>query len=131
MPWPEVFIVFFVSHLVGDFGLQTEWQAMNKHGGLGPDREARRALVSHIATYTLAYVPALVWLGGEIGAGAALGTAALISFPHLIQDDGRLVKAWVRDVKGTDPIANANVTVMVDQTFHLVALLLLAFLVGD
>jgi len=131
VPWSEVFIVFFVSHLVGDFGLQTEWQALHKHGGLGPDPQARRALVSHIATYTLAYVPALVWLGGEIGAGAALGTAALISLPHLIQDDGRLIQAWVRGVKGTDPIAHPNVALMVDQTFHLVALLLLAFLVAD
>jgi hypothetical protein len=52
MPWVEVFVVFFVSHLVGDFALQTEWQA-------------------------------------------------------------------------------PGVTMMVDQSFHLVALLLLAFLVGD
>jgi hypothetical protein len=130
VPWPAVFIVFFVSHLVGDFGIQTEWQALHKHGGLGPDPESRRALASHIAMYTFAYVPALVWLGGEIGAGAAIGTAALIAFPHLVQDDGRLIWGWVRRVKGTDPIANANVTVMVDQTFHLVALLLTALLVG-
>ena len=131
MPWVEVFAAFVVCHLVGDYLLQTDWQALHKRGGLGSDPVARRALLSHVATYTLAYVPALVWLGGEIGAGAALGTAALISLPHLIQDDGRLIQAWVRGVKGTDPIANANVTLMVDQTFHLVALLLLAVLVGD
>ena len=130
MPWVEVFAVFFVSHLVGDFGLQTEWQALHKHGGLGPNPESRRALLSHIATYTLAYVPALVWLAGEIGVGATLGTAALISLPHLVQDDGRLIWAWVTRVKGTDPLQNLAVTVMVDQTFHLVALLLLALLVG-
>jgi hypothetical protein len=130
MPWVEVFAVFLVSHLVGDFAFQTEWQALNKHGGLGPDPEARRALISHIATYTVAYVPALIWLGGEIGLGATLGTAALISLPHMVQDDGRLMRLWVARVKGTDPIQNPNVTVMVDQTFHLVALLLLALLVG-
>jgi hypothetical protein len=130
VPWSEVFIVFFVSHLVGDFGIQTQWQALHKHGGLGPDPVSRRALLSHIAMYTLAFVPGLVWLGGDIGAGAAIGTAALISFPHLVQDDGRLIWAWVRRVKGTDPVANANVTVMVDQSFHLLALLLTAILVG-
>jgi hypothetical protein len=123
-------VVFFVSHLVGDFGLQTEWQALNKHAGLGPNPEARRALLSHIATYTLAYVPALIWLAGDIGAGAAIGTAALIALPHMIQDDGRLVRAYVARVKGTDPVENAGVAVMVDQTFHMVALLLLALLVG-
>jgi Protein of unknown function (DUF3307) len=131
MPWVEVFAVFLVSHLVGDFAFQTEWQALNKHEGLGPDPEARRALISHIATYTVAYVPALIWLGSEIGLGATVGTAALISLPHMVQDDGRLMRVWVARVKGTDPIQNPNVTVMVDQTFHLVALLLLALLVGD
>jgi Protein of unknown function (DUF3307) len=130
VPWVEVFAVFFVSHLVGDFGLQTEWQALNKFGGLGSDPEARRALFTHIATYTLAFVPALVWLADDVGAGAALGTAALIALPHLIQDDGRLVRAYVGSVKGTDPTRSTAVTVMVDQTFHMVALLLLAFLVG-
>ena len=123
-------MVFFVSHLVGDFGLQTEWQALNKHGGLGPNPEARRALLSHIATYTLAFVPALVWLAGDVGAGAALGTAALIALPHMVQDDGRLVRAYVGRVKRTNPVENATVAVMVDQTFHMVALLLVAFLVG-
>ena len=131
MPWVEVFSVFLVSHLVGDFLLQTEWQARNKHGGLGPDREARRALASHILTYTLAFVPALVWLGDETGAGVALGAAALIALPHLLQDDGRLVHEYVARVKGIDSAANPGVTVMVDQSFHLVALLALALLVGD
>ena len=130
MPWAEVFIVFLVSHLVGDFGLQTEWQALNKAGGLGPDPEARRALLSHIATYTLAFVPALIWLADDIGAGATIGTAALIALPHLVQDDGRLVHAYVARVKRSDPAENPGVAVMVDQTFHMVALLLLALLVG-
>jgi hypothetical protein len=123
-------VVFFVSHLVGDFGLQTEWQALNKHGGLGANPEARRALLSHIATYTLAFVPALIWLAGDVGAGAAVGTAALIALPHMVQDDGRLVRAYVARVKRSNPVENATVAVMVDQTFHMVALLLVAFLVG-
>jgi len=33
--WVEVFAVFVVSHLVGDFLIQTEWQASHKLGGLG------------------------------------------------------------------------------------------------
>ena len=62
MPWVEVFAVFIVTHVVGDYLLQTEWQAMNKHGGLTGTAPMRRALGSHIATYTLAFVPALIWL---------------------------------------------------------------------
>ena len=65
MEWFEVFAVFLVSHLVGDYLLQTDWQAVHKHRGLGPDPVSRRALASHVATYTLAFVPALIWLGGE------------------------------------------------------------------
>ena len=62
MPWVEIFEVFFVSHLLGDYLLQTEWQAVNKRGGLTGTPVQRRALFSHIATYTLAYVPSLIWL---------------------------------------------------------------------
>ena len=37
MDWGEISIVFFVSHLAGDFLVQTEWQALHKRGGLGGD----------------------------------------------------------------------------------------------
>lgn len=33
MTWPELFGVFLLCHLFGDFGLQTDWQASNKQGG--------------------------------------------------------------------------------------------------
>ena len=58
MPWVEVFVVFFVSHEVGDYLLQTDWQATHKRGGLGSDHEARLALLSHVSVYTLAFLPA-------------------------------------------------------------------------
>jgi hypothetical protein len=56
--WPAVFVVFLILHLVGDFALQTEWEAQHKRGGLGRDPVARRALAGHVLTYTLAFVPA-------------------------------------------------------------------------
>src|SRR5258708_31671445 len=93
--WAEVFVALFASHHVGDYLLQTEWQALNKVGGLGRDPIARRALLMHIATYTAAFVPALVWLGSELGA-IVLAIAALVSIPHLVQDDGRLLTRYIR-----------------------------------
>lgn len=124
-------MVFVISHLVGDFLLQTDFQARYKHGGLGHDRVARRALLSHVAIYTLAFVPALVWIGGELSLAGTIAVAALIFVPHVIQDDGRLIVRWMTDVKHTDPVtAPRGVTVMVDQTFHLIALFLLAVLVA-
>jgi hypothetical protein len=125
MSWVEVFAVFVVCHLGGDYLLQTDWQALHKRGGLGTDPMARRALFSHIATYTLAFVPALIWLADELGA-AVLGIAALIALPHLVQDDGRLLAVYMRTVKGLEPSANVPVALAVDQSLHYLSLFLVA-----
>ena len=131
MAWVEIFAVFFVSHLVGDYLLQTDWQARHKRGGLGGDPVARRALVLHIANYTLAFVPALVWLADDIGAGAAVGIGALIAVPHLIQDDGRVLAAYVGRVKGRTAVEEPSVMAAADQSFHVLALFLTALLAAS
>lgn len=127
MTWVEIFAVFVVSHLVGDFLLQTNWQATHKHGGLGSNPESRRALLAHIATYTLAFVPALIWLGTDIGAWA-VGVGALIALPHMVQDDGRLLDAYAHRVKKIDQSAPAGLRLAMDQTGHMLALFLAALI---
>ena len=122
MAWVEVFAVFVVCHLVGDYLLQTDWQAKHKRAGLGPGRESQRALASHILTYTLAYVPAFVWLAGEIGT-TLIPVVALIAIPHWIQDDGRLLTVYIEKVKGMEAAANKSVAAAVDQSFHFLVLL--------
>ena len=129
MPWVEIFVVFAVSHLFGDFVLQTEWQAQNKKGGL-TDPRARAALLSHVATYTLAFVPAFIWLADSLGAGV-LGVAALVAGPHLVQDDGRFVDRYMVVAKHTDPRAHPGLTLAVDQTIHLVVLFLVALVASS
>ena len=129
MPWPEVFIAFLISHLVGDYMLQTDWQALNKRGGLTGTSVQRRALCSHIATYTLAYVPCLVWLAGSDHFWV-IGVAALIAIPHLVQDDGRLLADYARIVKRADIRANPSLGAALDQSFHMLALFGLALLAG-
>jgi uncharacterized protein DUF3307 len=129
VPWVEVFAVFVICHLVGDFLLQTDWQARYKHGGLGRDSRARRALFAHVTTYTLAFVPALVWLAGDIGGGVAW-VAGLIFVPHLVQDDARLLTAYIARVKGPGAAANVQVALAVDQSFHLMTLFGIALLAG-
>jgi hypothetical protein len=116
---------------VGDYLLQTDWQAVHKHRGLGPDPVSRRALASHVATYTLAFVPALIWLGGDLSLGAVIAIAAGIAIPHLIQDDGRLLALYVSRVKGCDISAFPLVGAAVDQTMHIVALFALALLAAS
>jgi Protein of unknown function (DUF3307) len=129
VPWVQVFAVFGISHLVGDFLLQTEWQARHKHGGLR-DRRARSALVTHVVTYTLAFVPALVWLADSLGAGV-LWLAALVAGPHLVQDDGVLIAGFMTRVKRSDPVEHPGLTVTVDQTFHVVTLFFTALVAGS
>jgi hypothetical protein len=129
MSWPAVFVMFFVSHQCGDYLLQTDWQATHKRGGLGRDPVARRALLTHTLTYSAAYVPAFIWISSRLGWKTLL-VAVAVSIPHLIQDDGRLLRAYIRRVKGMDPVANHVVTAMVDQALHIVALFGAALLVS-
>lgn len=129
MSWVAVFDAFVVCHLVGDFLLQTDWQATNKHGGLGGDPVRRRALAAHIATYTLAFVSALVWIGCETELWRAFLAAVLVAVPHLIQDDGRLLDAYMRRIKGPDSVASPGIRVAVDQSFHVLTLFGTALLI--
>jgi hypothetical protein len=130
MGWVACFAVFVLSHLVGDYLLQTDWQARHKRGGLTAPGAPRRALCGHVATYTLAFVPALAWLASSLGAGV-LWAALLIGVPHLLQDDGRAIGFYMRRVKHLEPGAAPAVDRAVDQTFHLLALFGLAVLAGS
>jgi hypothetical protein len=129
MTWSAVFVAFFVAHLVGDFLLQTEWQAMSKHRGFG-DPVGRRALLAHGVSYTVAFVPALIWVGTEQGALAAIGGALLVIVPHVAIDHGRLVPIWLRRVKHNPGIVAPALQLAVDQSFHMVCLLGLALLLA-
>ena len=126
--WVEVLATLLVCHLAGDFLLQTEWQALNKHGGLGRDPVKRRALFEHVATYAIPFLPAFVWIGHNAGAGHALAVAAVALVTHLIQDDGRLLVRYMRAVKRTDPEFGSSLFITVDQSFHVCFLFAAALL---
>lgn len=129
MSWVEIFAAFVVSHLVGDYLLQTDWQARHKRGGLAGDPVRRRALLSHVLVYTLAFAPALIWMADDLGAGV-VWVAALVFIPHLIQDDGRPVSWFIRNVKGCDDASAAEIFTPVDQSMHVLALFGLALVAG-
>ena len=131
MSWVSVFAAFLVAHMVGDYLFQTDWQARNKRGGLSGPGVARRALFSHVTTYTLAFLPAMVWIGLELDLWRALLAAVVIAVPHLIQDDGRLLDIYMRRVKGTEPVPGSGLLIAVDQAFHVLVLFLLALLAGS
>jgi hypothetical protein len=119
--WSAALLALLVSHAVGDVLLQTDWQATNKIRGLR-DPISRRALAAHIGTYTVAFVPALVWIGDRTVAWRALVVLAIVAIPHLVIDDGRIVRLWLHRVKGaTSP--GLGLSIAVDQSLHVLCLL--------
>jgi hypothetical protein len=119
--WPAVLLGLLASHLAGDFLVQTEWQAVNKAGGLRESR-SRKALLAHVVAYTGSFAPALVWIGRRTTFGRALMVGAAVAVPHLLVDDGRLVDVWVREVKRASQ-PPPGLTIAVDQSFHVICLL--------
>lgn len=120
MNWVEAFAVFLVCHCTGDFLLQTEFQAINKAGGLGADPVARRALLSHLLTYSLTFVPAFVWIASNESAGRTVAAIAIVCLTHLVQDDRRLLYRYTRAVKKADPPPDHPLWVFIDQSAHMV-----------
>ena len=129
MSWVAVFAGFLVAHMVGDYLFQTDWQARHKRGGLTGDALARRALVTHVTTYTLAFLPAFIWIGSELDVAWALAAAVLVFVPHLLIDDGRGVSFYLVRVKGVEEL-NLGLAASVDQSFHVLSLFLVAILLG-
>ena len=112
--------MYLVCHFVGDFLLQTEFQAVRKSGGLGSDPVARRALFSHLLTYSLTFVPAFVWIASEESAGRVIAAIAIVVLTHLVQDDRRLLYRYTVTVKKADPPPDHPLWIFIDQSFHLV-----------
>ncbi len=126
MSWSEALLALLVSHAAGDVLLQTEWQARTKVKGLG-DPVGRQALARHVATYMLAFLPALVWIGAETSILRALVVALLIAASHLVIDGTRLVSVWLRTVKHSSNPAPA-LSIAVDQALHVLCLLAAALI---
>jgi hypothetical protein len=119
--WTSVFAALVACHLAGDLLLQTEWQAVTKVRGLG-DPDGRRALIAHASTYTLAFAPVLVWVAVDRSVARAVLVAVLVAIPHVVIDDGHLVRVWMSRVKHA-PRPSPSLSLMVDQSFHVVFLL--------
>jgi len=118
--WVEVFTVYLVCHCVGDFLLQTEFQATRKAGGLGSDPVARRALLSHLFTYSLTFIPAFIWIADHHSAGRLVASIAIVVLTHLVQDDRRLLYRYTITVKKADPPPDHPLWIFIDQSAHLV-----------
>ena len=108
-----------LSHLIGDYFLQTEYEALNKAQG----RFWNRALWSHCLKYTLALVP-VVWL-----MDVDFVWLAIVFGTHLVLDRRWVVLWWRRAIMRGSEAGIQNtfwLTIVVDQIFHLLVLAAMA-----
>ena len=115
----NIFAWFILGHLLGDWLLQSDWMALGKRRGL-----FTRAGLVHYTVYTLSILGVL-YLSNEIPrtSSSLLLIGLIVFISHWLIDATNLVKIWMAVAGQRDQIM---VRVMVDQTFHLLVLALLA-----
>jgi hypothetical protein len=82
------------------------------------------------ATYTVAFLPTLVWVAIDRSLLGAVGVAVLIAIPYVLVNDGHFVQVWMREVKHA-PDPAPSLRLMVDQSFHVVCLLAAALIAAS
>jgi Protein of unknown function (DUF3307) len=120
-----VFLILLVGHLLGDWVLQSDWQATNK-----PKRWA--ALTAHVASYHL--VMGLLLLipivRDDWPAWKGLVILAVSAGTHAILDRRWPVRALLRATASPGFATVEWGVIAVDQAVHLCILALLAVLLG-
>ncbi len=116
----NLFTWLLVGHLVGDWMLQNDWMAQNKKKHL-----FHPAGLVHYGVYALTMLLVL-WLarGNTLSLTNYLLLGATAYITHMLIDGTKVVDHWMRLYH------QANVTmvrVMVDQTFHIVVLVGMAW----
>jgi hypothetical protein len=89
-----------VAHHVGDFWVQTEWQAANKHR---PGHTGWTACLNHVCTYTIttAVITGALWGALDLGiTPAGFVTGQLISAGTHYWADRRITLARLADLTG-------------------------------
>ena len=118
---PSLYLVCLtLSHLIGDWLIQSEYEALNKALG----KFLNRALWMHCFKYTLCFVP-VIWLAKE-----NLWWLTLVLGSHLIIDRRFPVIWWRLHICHCSPEAIQKtfwITVVVDQVFHFLIIMILFF----
>jgi hypothetical protein len=124
-----VFVLCYIAHKIGDYWVQTDWQAQNK---------ARRAdaLWFHALTYTACFVP--VFIGIDMAGVTTVPLSVLILLasvllPHAWFDTRKPLNWYWTNVKrlSLDPASHpmfATLRLEMDQAFHYACLAGTAFL---
>ena len=115
----NIFAWFILGHLLGDWLLQSDWMALGKRQGL-----LTRAGLAHYTIYTLSILIMLHFSNDIQLTLPTLWLFSLIVFvSHWLIDSTNLVEGWMAFAGQRDQMV---VRIMIDQTFHLLVLALLA-----
>ena len=127
--WVSVFAGFLVAHMVGDYLLQTDWQARHKRGGLSdpaarrPLRDPRRHVHARLrARLRVDRERARRRLGGRGG--------ACWSSSRTWWSTTAASCACTSTASSTSRASTSGVASSVDQSFHVLSLWLVALLLG-
>ena len=111
----SLFDKLLVAHLVGDWLLQTEWQALNKGRNY-------RALFSHIGVYSIVIFSVLIFDFGfqNILVYVVVG---LLAASHALLDRGKPVIRFMKTFRLiVDRKPERWLTIAVDQSLHILTL---------
>lgn len=111
----NIFLYLIVGHVVGDFLLQTSWQAENKG-------RIWRALISHGLVYSIA-----IYIITLIVGSISLISIAIIFISHILLDKGHFVNWWIENIK-KEQTDDERIRFIVDQSLHLLVLLIITML---
>ena len=108
-----VFESLLLAHVVGDWLLQTEWQAMNKATNL-------RALLTHVVVYHLVVLGVLMWRFGS-GEPLVYVVVAGLAVIHAVMDRKAPVVWFMRTMRiSVTREPTGWLAIAVDQSLHLV-----------
>lgn len=113
----SLFDWLLVGHLVGDYLFQNGWMATNKTKRLD-------ALVVHSTVYTIA-----VFLTSLCSTPLNMEAVILVFSGHVICDQGAFIRWWTKHVQRPPVSEQKWLTIMADQSFHLIILGVAAWLI--
>lgn len=116
----ELLAVLLIGHLIGDYLLQTNKQALKK-------TEEWIPLILHCVVYTVTLSILAYFLDGLFN-----WTMSFIIFiTHIFIDRGQFVKWWAKRIKGIKDLDQSpirSVLMAIDQTFHIIVIFAICYL---
>jgi hypothetical protein len=121
---PDLALFLLAGHLLGDWVVQTDWQAANK-------MSSWRANQMHIATYHLTLLATLVYPLWSHFQTVQLVVAFALSWALHSLIDRRWPVRWVMRVTGSKAFAETTLGILsVDQSLHVATLALMTVVIG-